>query len=188
MGNRKSYNRVAYYDRYGGRHDLTLSQNVMYSILEYTEAIHDDAIDAAQDIQKEMLNKIIDRTPVRDYPWNGGFIGTREEKYQPGVTKQSWIRVKNPGVLNDQKNYAMRQSRIGANIIKDSQPRTVFAIRNKRRAPLIHLLNFGHELILEKDKKRRYSGKVKGLYFVSEVQEWGRNELDRRIKQILDSK
>lgn len=188
MGNRKSYNRVAYYDRYGGRHDLTLSQNVMYSILEYTEAIHDDAIDAAQDIQKEMLNKIIDRTPVRDYPWNGGVISTRADKYQPGVTKRGWIRVTNPGVLNDTNNYAMKQSRIGSNIVKDSQPRTVFAIRNKYRAPTIHLINFGHDLILEKRKKRTYLGNVKGLYFVSEVQEWGRNELDKRIKQILESK
>ena len=188
MGNRKSYNKVAYYDMYGTRRELTLGHDIMYSILEYSEAINEDAIDAAQDIQKKMLKKITDRTPVRHYPWNGGVIGTRGDKYQPGVTKRSWTRVKNPGVLNDRNNYAMRQSRIGANIVKDSQPRTVFAIRNTKRAPIIHLLNFGHELILGRSEKRRHSGEVKGLYFVSEVQEWGRNELDKRIKEILNSK
>lgn len=200
MGNRRSYDNIYVINDYGGREAVRMSDDILTSILDYSTAIIDESHDIANDIQKQMLTKIQQVTPVRKYSTNTQVVkriivhrsppavpkAIRQEKaakYQPGVTRESWKRLTTNNL--GANVHSILQSNIGSNIRSDHKTRTIYAVRNTTRWSIIHLINFDHDTVAHKIK---YIESSKGSNFVTEVQEWGKRELERRLQEILNER
>lgn len=128
-------------------------------------------ISKCKEIQNKMYHELQNVTPVRRNVaevWHitanryNGHAAVRvkaPEKEQPGRTKAGWIKstVKLNGT-------------------------TVYAVRNKNRPSVIHLLNFDHDHF----SHGKCTGEVKGTGFVDKVQNEGANELHRAIREIFE--
>lgn len=201
--NRQSYDNIYILNRYGGREVVRMSNDILTSILEYSESLVDEAHDIANDIQVQMLSKIKQVTPIRNYSKNTQIVkriivhrspnvpkAIREEKnwkYQPGVTKESWKRLTTNvlGTFYPVYSYSLQQSTIGTNIRSTRSPRTIYAVRNTTRWSIIHLINFTHDTVAH---NKTYLDSSKGSNFVTEVQNWGERELKRRLQEIFDAR
>lgn len=199
-GERKSEDRIYWLNKYGVRFATQMTDDILTSILDYSQAIVDESHDIAKDIQKQMLNKIIERTPVRDYSTHTQEVSRiivhrhdpdvpmaireiKADKYQPGTTRDSWQRL-TTYVLGGAE-FSIKHSRVGFTTREKSQTRTIYAIRNVTRWSIIHLLNFNHDTVAH---GVRYLESTEGSNFVTDVQNWGKKELDRRLKEYFDAK
>lgn len=199
-GERKSEDRIYWLNKYGVRLATQMTDDILTSILDYSQAIVDESHDIANDIQKQMLNKITRITPVRDYSTHTQEVSRiivhrhepdvpmavrerKADKYQPGTTKDSWRRLTTSSL--GKAEYSIAHSRVGYTTREKSQTRTIYAIRNVTRWSIIHLLNFKHDTVAH---EVRYLESAKGSNFVTDVQNWGRQELDRRLKEYFDAK
>lgn len=201
MGNRRSYDNVYVINDYGGREAVRMSNDILTSILEYSESLVDEAHDIANDIQEKMLEKIVNVTPVRKYSTHTQVVSRiivhrsepnvpkairerKDSKYQPGTTRQSWKRLTTNNLGSNV--YSLLQSSIGSNIRSPgAKTRTVYAVRNTTRWSIIHLINFTHDTVAH---NKTYLDSSKGSNFVTEVQNWGERELKRRLQEIFDAR
>lgn len=65
--------------------------------------------------------------------------------------------------------------------LKDSGG-TLYGVRNKLKPFMVHLVNFPHRIVVHGVDTGRYT---EGNDFVDRVQDWGVNELDRRLRDYL---
>lgn len=59
---------------------------------------------------------------------------------------------------------------------------TLYGVRNKLKPSVVHLVNFPHRIVVHGVDTGRYT---EGDDFVDRVQDWGVNELDRRLKDYF---
>ncbi|MCM1524128.1 MAG: hypothetical protein NC120_06680 [Ruminococcus sp.] len=132
---------------------------------------------AAKKHQRLMRDELINISPVRHYPHNGGIVrhitanrignipAKRQiapEYEQPGTLRSSWIK-----------------STVSLSF---SSGKMVYAVRNKNLPSVIHLLNF------ERDhySHGKMTGELYGSYFVTSVQERAQEALDIEIAEIME--
>lgn len=197
--NRQSYDNIYVINQYGGREAIRMSNDILTSILDYSNAIIDESHEIANDIQEQMLTKIKQVTPVRKYSTNTQVVkriivhrsppavpkAIRQEKaakYQPGMTRKSWKRLTTHNLEGMYSfgggTHSILQSTIGTNIRSAQTPRTIYAVRNTARWSIIHLLNFGHDTIVEAtDNTVKHMG---------ETEEAAKNSLDNIGKTSAD--
>lgn len=84
----------------------------------------------------------------------------RKHKTEPGTMRKNWANAS--------------LSRLGRQNVK------IKAVRNKAMPTVVHLVNFGHAV----KAHGRIVGEYKGNGFVSDVQEWGNKELEKKIREI----
>lgn len=136
---------------------------------------------AAKKIQHQMKRKLDEVSPVRDYPYNNGTVMKiivfrsknnkkaikKPAEHQPGTFKKTgWLNVKL------KENFRAPNGSV----------RFIYAVRKKDFPTMVHLLNFDHDLIAH---GKRTGVVVHGSSFVSDVQKWGVNELDKKIKEVF---
>lgn len=201
MSYRKNYSNVSFSDKYGVRNEVSMGDDLLKSILTYTQSLSSEAHVAAKEIQAEMKERIEIATPIRNYSTHTQVVSkivahrnpptvlravkqVKNDKYQPGTTKKSWKYLTTNNLFGG-TSRALRQSRIGATLSTDTSPRTIYAIRNTTRWSIIHLLNATHDTV---SHKVRYIESSKGSGFVTKVQEWGQAELDKRLSKIIEKK
>ncbi len=85
----------------------------------------------------------------------------RRHKTEPGTMRQNWGNVTLTKMVKNTK---------------------IKAVRNKALPTVVHLVNFGHTI----KSHGRTVGEYKGNDFVSDVQEWGNKELDKKIREIYE--
>ena len=131
-------------------------------------------IQAAVDrIHDEMYADVVNTSPKREYPWNGGVrmeitsynpLRKKQAKYQPGDFNNDWVKAK------------VNLRKVG----------TVNAVRNKQYQ-LVHLVNFEH---MHKSWGRA-TGEIEGNQahpeFVTEAQDKAAEKLKREIERILNN-
>ncbi len=112
---------------------------------------------AMSEIQKEMKAKLEAHKSEREK--DQGAHPNRNYKTAPGTMRQNWGNA----TLNK--------------MVKDAK---IKAVRNKVLPSVVHLVNFNHMI----KAHGRIVGEYKGTNFVTDVQEWGNKELDKKIKEI----
>lgn len=131
---------------------------------------------AAKNIRNQMRRKLEDTTPVQDYPHNNGVV-KRIVVHRRGripAVKENAPAHRQPG--------AMKAGWVNATL-KNKQGRYIIGVRNEALPTVVHLVNFDHDVY----SHRKFTGKVfKGTEFVDKVQEWGQEQLDREIQNILN--
>ena len=156
----------------------SLGEFLTESLTRYTDEKEKEIHKAALEIQKDMLNEVIARSPVQDYTHNGGErrriivhrmknspakYGSWGNKFSPGSFRAGWIKS--------------TQSPKGK--------QKIYAVRNKTAPMLTHLVNFKHDHFSHK----KYTGEINGNYenpeFVTKVQDEGIEKFGKEIENIL---
>lgn len=139
-----------------------MSENIGEQIIKDMEqwsADKEKQLDKAMSkIQKDMkLNLEFQRS---DREKEQSVYPNRKHKTEPGTMRKNWINIS--------------LSRLGKTQGK------IKAVRNKAMPTVVHLINFDHMI----KAHGRIVGEYKGNSFVSDVQEWGNKELEKKIREI----
>ncbi len=202
VGNIKNDNNVSWYNDYGARFETSMGDDLLKSILTYTQSLSKEAHQAAKDVQKQMLAMVESKTPIRQYSTHTQNVQRitvhrsknvpkavhcpKAAKYQPGVTKASWKYLTSSTLFRSSSDpQALLWSRVGSTLPTDKEPRIVYAVRNTTRWSIIHLINFDHDTVAHDN---RYLNSSKGSGFVTSVQDWGIEELDKKLSKFLERK
>lgn len=162
----------------GTYNDITIGEVLSRDLRRYSYTIDQEIRQAMRDIQKEMVTDITAITPIRHYPWNNGIKRRIITRYETETGQKRTVRENAPE--NDQPG-SMRKGWIKATL-DDTTEKLVIGVRNKTRAPAIHLVNFGHDMYTH---NHRIVGYVQGNGFVDRVENDARQKLDAEINQIL---
>ena len=133
---------------------MSLSDEIMVGIKQYCEGNLEKIDTAAKDLMKKMKEDIKADTPT------GAGVG--------GHLKSGWAA----------KAYGATGKRIGSSKYDGA----VYAVRNKVKPTLVHLLNFPHEKVLW---GKRVGGEVEPVMNMPEIREKYQEELNKEIERIL---
>ncbi|MGN0508566.1 MAG: hypothetical protein ACI4GX_04980 [Ruminococcus sp.] len=152
----------------------SLGDQIFNDILNYTNDVKKKAHSAALDIEKQMVKMAEADSPVREYPKVVKRITVHRSPNCPKA-----VRVVKPA--NFQPGYFKKGWTTGT--IKTKSGR-LYGARNRNMPTVTHLLNFDHNIITH----GAYRGVVHGTHFVDKIEEWGEQELDRRLSEFLERK
>ena len=156
--------------------DSHIGDAILQDIQKWSGEKQEEINSAARKIRNQMKSKLEETTPVQDYPYNNGVV-MQITVHRHGDTPA----VKEPAPAYRQPG-AMAKGWTNATL-KNKSGRFVIGVRNKNLPTVVHLVNFDHDVFSHK----RFTGTVyHGTGFVDKVQDWGQEELDKEIKQILD--
>lgn len=147
---------------------MGIGNQMIKDVWKWTEQERTDCEKIAKAVQKEMLARIPGETPVG--------------RGKGGHMRDNWVK--------------------GDIKLKDGGG-TLYGVRNKLKPSLVHLVNFPHRIVVMAlsnnstgtatfkhvytDLYRVDTGKyTKGNPFVDRVQEWGINELNRRLSEYFN--
>ena len=146
-----------------------IGEQIIRDMSRYTDDVTAEIRQAVRKVQREMLPEITAATPIRPYPWNHGvrryklskghYIDVPAEE-QPGAMRSGWVTA----------------------TLKNTDTRYIVGVRNKARAHVVHLVNFGHDMYTH---DHRIVGRVQGNDFVDRVEEDAVQRLDGEINRIL---
>lgn len=132
---------------------------IMENIKKYASYKIDEISKAVKECTKEAYEDITEDSPVRKKIPKSGIVyvkGAAKENYQPGSYKKGWMTFT--------KSY--------------EKGRVQGYVRNKTNYQLTHLLERGH--------KARDGSNVAPIPHIVDNQNKAREELDRRIEEILE--
>ncbi len=134
----------------------------------------------AKKIQKQMKKKLEEATPIRNYPYNGGTVMKIVVSRRKNAKAIKEPAEHQPGTF---KKTGWSSVTLKEKFARNNSVQFTYGVRKKVFPTLVHLLNFDHDVVAHGE---RTGVVVHGSRFVSDVQEWGRKELEKKIKEIFE--
>ena len=157
----------------------SLGEFLTESLSRYTTEKEKEIHQVALKIQKEMLYEVSARSPVQNYPHNGGVRrrlvvrrskkspakwGSWDDNFSPGKFRAGWIK----------------------STLSPKGKQKIYAVRNKAFPMLTHLVNFRHAHF----SHGKYTGDIDGNRsnneFVTKIQNEGIEKFGKEIENILN--
>lgn len=154
----------------------TLGEQIFRDIVSYTNEVKNKSHKTAAEIQKAMIPRITAASPIRHYSTHTQEVKrivvhrhpptipkatkqVKEDKYQPGYFKKGWVKG----------NIKTKTGKL-------------YGVRNENMPTVVHLVNFGHDLI----SHGVGVGIVQGSFIVDKVEAWAEKELDAKLSEFLE--
>lgn len=161
-------------DEYSG--NAHVGDAILQDIEKWSGEKQKEINNAAKNIRNQMRRKLEDITPVQDYPHNNGVVK------RIVVRRRGKIPAIKENASADRQPGAMKGGWVNATL-KNKQGRYIIGVRNVALPTVVHLVNFDHDVYSHK----KFTGVVyHGTGFVDKVSEWGQEQLDREIQNILN--
>ena len=154
-----------------------LAERVIRDMTQYSDEVVKKSKEAAKAVRNQMKPMLEERSPIRKYSTNTQVIKRiivhrgenvpkavhqiKEEKYQPGYFKRGWTH----------------------GIVKVNSHRELYGVYNKNIPTIPHLLNTTHDIVAHGIK---YFNAATGTRIITDVQNWGERELERRLSEFLE--
>lgn len=134
-----------------------IGEQIIKDMQEWSEEKQKQTEKAMSGIQKEMKMQL---EAIRsDREMEQAVYPNRKHATEPGTMRKNWANATLSKMVKDTK---------------------IKAVRNKAMPTVVHLVNFNHMI----KAHGRIVGEYTGSGFVSDVQEWGVKELEKKIREI----
>ena len=154
-----------------------LANRVIRDMTQYSDEVVNRSKEVAKAVRNQMKPMLEERSPIRKYSTNTQIVKRiivhrgenvpkavrqiKEEKYQPGYFKRGWVQ----------------------GIVKVNNHRELYGVYNKNIPTIPHLLNTTHDIVAHDIK---YYNAAAGTQLITDVQNWGEKELERRLSEFLE--
>lgn len=140
---------------------MSMGEDMLRDIAMYAQSTVEDCQNIAKEVQEKMKTDIAPVTPVGK--------GDRGGHLRDGWTAAT-IRLRNSSAVT-----------VGSSTVNlDSK---LYAVRNRKKPQLVHLVNFPHRIVVHGQDTGR---KTAGNPFVDRISEEGQRELDRRLTEYFE--
>ena len=140
---------------------MSIGEEIARDIAKYAMTTIEDCEEIAKDVQEKMKSDIVPVTPVGR--------GDRKGHLKDGWTAAT-VRIGDHTATSILNSSAINLDR------------KLYAVRNRKKPQLVHLVNFPHRIVVHGQDTGRMTA---GNPFVDRISEEGQRELDRRLAEYF---